>query len=52
MRQLSHLRKDFELEAAEMPNGTGYRLGGFKAFLGQRDHARHKRFAASRSAIS
>jgi DNA (cytosine-5)-methyltransferase 1 len=52
LRQLSHLRQDFELEAAEMPSGTGYRLGGFKGFLGQRDHARHKRFAASRSKVS
>ena len=52
MRQLRHLSNDFELESAEMPDGTGYRLGSFKAFLGQRDHARHQRFAASRSRIS
>jgi DNA (cytosine-5)-methyltransferase 1 len=52
MRQLRHLGQDFELEAAEMPDGTGYRLGSFKAFLGQRNHARHQRFAASRSTIS
>jgi DNA (cytosine-5)-methyltransferase 1 len=52
LRQLSHLRQDFELEAAEMPSGTGYRLGGFKGFLGQRDHTRHKQFAASRSKVS
>ena len=51
-RQLRHLRQDFELESAEMPDGTGYRLGSFKAFLGQRDHARHQRFAVSRSTIS
>jgi DNA (cytosine-5)-methyltransferase 1 len=52
VRQLRHLGQDFELEAAEMPDGTGYRLGSFKAFLGQRNHARHQRFAASRSTIS
>ena len=52
IRQLRHLAQDFELESAEMPGGISYRLGGFKAFLGQRDHARHQRFAASRSTIS
>jgi DNA (cytosine-5)-methyltransferase 1 len=52
VRQLRHLSQDFELEAAEMPDGTGYRLGSFKAFLGQRDHARHQRFAARRGTIS
>ncbi len=52
VRQLRHLGQDFELQAAEMPGGTGYRLGSFKAFLGQRNHDRHQRFAASRSTIS
>jgi DNA (cytosine-5)-methyltransferase 1 len=52
VRQLRHLSQDFELEAAEMADGTAYRLGSFKAFLGQRDHARHQRFAATRSTIS
>jgi len=52
VRQLRHLSQDFELEAAEMADGTAYRLGSFKAFLGQRDHARHQRFAATRSTVS
>jgi DNA (cytosine-5)-methyltransferase 1 len=52
LRQLSDLRQDFDLEDAEMPNGTGYRLGGFKAFLGQHDHERHQRFQAGRARIS
>jgi DNA (cytosine-5)-methyltransferase 1 len=52
LRQLRHLSQDFDLEAAEMPDGAGYRLGSFKAFLGQRDHSRHERFAAGRSTIS
>ena len=51
-RQLRHLSQDFDLEAAEMQDGTAYRLGGFKAFLGQRDHVRHERFAATRSTVS
>jgi len=33
-------------------DGPAYRLGPFRAFLGQRDHARHQRFAARRATIS
>jgi DNA (cytosine-5)-methyltransferase 1 len=47
-----HLARDFELEIAEGRDGPAYRLGGFKAFLGQREHARHRRFAAGRATIS
>jgi DNA (cytosine-5)-methyltransferase 1 len=50
--RLGHLGRDFELEVAEGRDGPAYRLGGFKAFLGQREHARHRRFAASRATIS
>jgi len=32
--------------------GPAYRLGGFKAFLGQPGHVRHERFAARRTTIS
>ena len=39
-------------EIAEGRDGPAYRLGGFKAFLGQREHARHRRFAAGRATIS
>ena len=50
--RLGHLGRDFDLEVAEGRDGPAYRLGGFKAFLGQREHARHRRFAASRATIS
>jgi DNA (cytosine-5)-methyltransferase 1 len=50
--RLGHLARDFELETAEGRDGPAYRLGGFKAFLGQREHARHRRFAAGRATIS
>jgi DNA (cytosine-5)-methyltransferase 1 len=50
--RLGHLGRDFELEVAEGRDGPAYRLGGFKAFLGQHEHARHRRFAASRATIS
>ncbi len=50
--RLGHLGRDFELEVAEGRDGLAYRLGGFKAFLGQREHTRHRRFAATRATIS
>jgi len=53
--RLEHLGRDFELEiadGAESSGGPAYRLGRFKAFLGQREHIRHQRFAASRATIS
>jgi DNA (cytosine-5)-methyltransferase 1 len=50
--RLGHLGRDFELEVAEGHDGPAYRLAGFRAFLGQREHARHRRFAASRATIS
>ena len=52
LEHLRHLSRDFELEMAEGGHGPAYRLGPFRAFLGQRDHTRHQRFAASRSTIS
>jgi DNA (cytosine-5)-methyltransferase 1 len=50
--RLRYLGQDFELEIADSGEGPAYRLGGFKAFLGQREHARHARFAAGRATIS
>ena len=54
--RLRHLGQDFELEVADSDSGSGdgpaYRLGSFKAFLGQPEHARHERFAARRTTIS
>jgi hypothetical protein len=39
-------------EIADSRDGPAYRLGNFKAFLGQREHVRHQRFAAGRATIS
>jgi DNA (cytosine-5)-methyltransferase 1 len=50
--RLRQLGQDFELEVVHSRGGPAYRLGPFKAFLGQRDHARHQRFAASRATVS
>ncbi|MBV9096006.1 MAG: DNA (cytosine-5-)-methyltransferase [Streptosporangiaceae bacterium] len=49
---LRHLGRDFELHVADCADGPAYRLGPFRAFLGQREHARHQHFAASRATIS
>jgi DNA (cytosine-5)-methyltransferase 1 len=50
--RLRHLGQDFELEVADSRDGPAYRLGRFKAFLGQPEHDRHRRFAARRATIS
>ncbi len=52
--RLRHLGQDFELEVTDSGSGDGpaYRLGGFKAFLGQPWHVRNERFAARRTTIS
>ncbi len=52
LEHLRHLGQDFELEMADSRDGPAYRLGPFRAFLGQQDHARHARFAARRATIS
>ena len=52
LRQLGHLAQDFELVTTETEEGPVYRLGSFKAFLGQQDHERNRRFAQVRSTIS
>ena len=52
LSRLRHLGQDFELEVADSGDGPAYRLGDFKAFVGQPEHARHQRFAASRATIS
>jgi DNA (cytosine-5)-methyltransferase 1 len=50
--RLGQLGQDFELEIAHCRGGPAYRLGPFKAFLGQHDHVRHQRFADSRATVS
>jgi DNA (cytosine-5)-methyltransferase 1 len=52
-QRLAHLGHDFALEQSERKNGAiGYRLGEFKAFLGQDDHQRHELFSQYRSRVS
>jgi DNA (cytosine-5)-methyltransferase 1 len=43
-RHLAHLRHDFHIDVDPREAGHAYRLGGFKAFVGQGDHLRHQAF--------
>ena len=43
-RHLAHLRRDFSIEVETRTSGDAYRLGAFKAFVGQDDHLRHEAF--------
>jgi DNA (cytosine-5)-methyltransferase 1 len=43
-RHLAHLRRDFTIEVETHTSGDAYRLGAFKAFVGQDDHLRHEAF--------
>ncbi|MBV9793521.1 MAG: DNA (cytosine-5-)-methyltransferase [Actinobacteria bacterium] len=52
LRRLADLGRDFHVETTTGPDGTAYRLGEFKAFLGQVDHVRHEQFSLSRATIS
>ncbi len=52
LRRLEDLGRDFHVEMATSRDGTAYRLGAFKAFLGQLDHARHEQFSSARATIS
>jgi DNA (cytosine-5)-methyltransferase 1 len=52
LRRLTDLGRDFQVETTTGRDGTAYRLGEFKAFLGQVDHARHVQFSLSRATIS
>jgi DNA (cytosine-5)-methyltransferase 1 len=53
-KRIDNLDRDFVIEIKATRKGPAYRLGEFKAFLGQADHHRHLAFAqsAARSKIS
>ncbi|GLW30115.1 DNA cytosine methyltransferase [Actinoplanes regularis] len=51
-RRIGLLSRDFELDIDEERKEPAYRLGGFKAFLGQTDHNRHDVFQKNLSSIS
>ncbi|GAA4332698.1 DNA (cytosine-5-)-methyltransferase [Actinomadura luteofluorescens] len=51
-RHISHLKRDFFIEQKKRGSTTAYRLGEFKAFTGQEDHARHEAFQLQLPTIS
>jgi DNA (cytosine-5)-methyltransferase 1 len=51
-RRISLLSHDFDIDIRADGATTAYRLGNFKAFLGQDDHSRHDHFLKNRAKIS
>jgi DNA (cytosine-5)-methyltransferase 1 len=51
-RRMSLLGQDFDVEVRSDGPVTAYRLGQFKAFLGQDNHTRHELFLKNRAKIS
>lgn len=51
-RRISLLSHDFEIEIRNDANVIAYKLGEFKAFLGQDTHSRHEKFFKHRAQIS
>jgi DNA (cytosine-5)-methyltransferase 1 len=43
-RHLAHLKRDFRIKVDTRKTGDAYKLGEFKAFVGQGDHLRHEAF--------
>jgi DNA (cytosine-5)-methyltransferase 1 len=43
-RHLAHLKRDFRIEVDIRKAGDAYKLGEFRAFVGQDDHVRHEAF--------
>jgi DNA (cytosine-5)-methyltransferase 1 len=43
-RHLAHLKRDFHIQVETRKTGDAYRLGAFRAFVGQGDHLRHDAF--------
>ena len=51
-RRISLLSRDFDIEMREGTSGPSYKIGNFKAFLGQEDHSRQEAFLKQRTKIS
>lgn len=51
-RRISLLSRDFHIEIRNRNTSTAYKLGEFKAFLGQDDHIRNELFEQYRNRIS
>ncbi|GII89110.1 DNA cytosine methyltransferase [Sphaerisporangium siamense] len=51
-RRIALLSRDFYINICNGKAATAYKLGQFKAFLGQEDHVRHEQFNQHRTKIS
>lgn len=51
-RRISILSQDFEVIKEERSTGLFYKLGNFKGFVGQDEHARHEYFKTNKSKVS
>ncbi|QYN24052.1 DNA cytosine methyltransferase [Amycolatopsis sp. DSM 110486] len=51
-KRISMLRHDFHVVTKKRDNTIVYKLGEFKAFIGQEDHSRHDVFLKNRAKIS
>ncbi|WP_086867502.1 DNA cytosine methyltransferase [Streptomyces viridochromogenes] len=52
-RHIAHLERDFVIQRVKRSSGAlGYRLGEFKAFVGQEGHQRHELFSLNQAKIS
>ncbi|MGP5396537.1 DNA cytosine methyltransferase [Arthrobacter rhombi] len=51
-KRLALLEQDFEIEREKRASGIAYRIGAFKGFVGQVDHARHDFYKENVSKVS
>ncbi|MFC9952582.1 DNA cytosine methyltransferase [Streptomyces prasinus] len=52
-RHIAHLERDFVIQRVKRSSGAlGYKLGEFKAFVGQEGHQRHELFSLNQAKIS
>ena len=51
-RRLAHLSADFSIDVKATSRGPAYKLGEFKAFIGQDDHRRNDYLVKNRSKVS
>lgn len=51
-RRISILSQDFEIIKEDRPTGLFYKLGKFRAFVGQDEHTRHEYYLNHRSRVS
>jgi DNA (cytosine-5)-methyltransferase 1 len=51
--RIKHLMRDFNMQPTDSDSGDpAYKLGDFRAFIGQDDHVRHEYLAQMRSKVS